>query len=105
MFLPHFISQPNDIIIMNNRRFHHRRVAIALITANNIAHIFTPLCSPQLNPIEEYSFYFKAKHIDMEVPLTRTVLKQNMIEIFNIEGVDFSGWFRHMRKFLEKASS
>ncbi|KAF7703891.1 hypothetical protein CDIK_0093 [Cucumispora dikerogammari] len=104
--VPHFVLHPIDILIMNNCRFHHRRDVIALLTANNIAHIFTSAYSPQLNSIEEYFSFFKARLAsEMDVTLTRTVLKQKTIEILNIEGVDFSGWFRHMRRFLIKAAS
>ncbi|KAF7687103.1 hypothetical protein CDIK_3060 [Cucumispora dikerogammari] len=48
---PHFENNPDDILIMNNCSFHHRRDVIAELESNNINHWFLPAYSPQLNPI------------------------------------------------------
>jgi len=48
---PHFVQNPNDILIMDNCKFHHRKDVIEILNLNNITHRFLPPNSPQLNSI------------------------------------------------------
>lgn len=100
----HFQAHPNDILIMDNCRFHHRRDVILLLQEMGIAYRFTPPYSPQLNPIEEYFSHFKA----LLSPLisTRTNSSELIIivkRVLDNENISFDGWFLNMRRFIEKA--
>ncbi|KAF7693640.1 hypothetical protein CDIK_2227 [Cucumispora dikerogammari] len=79
---PHFDSNPNDILAINNCSFHNIRDVIEELKLWDINHRFLPPYSPQLNPIEEYFSHFKAKFTAREQGFTNSnELKQR---IFNI---------------------
>jgi len=100
----HFQNNPNDILIMDNCRFHHRKDVIDLLTTNNILHRFLPPYSPQLNPIEEYFSTLKSDLASIH-PSTkdRNELKSRINAKLNNERRNFNGWFTHMRTYVEKA--
>lgn len=102
--LIHFLTHPNDILIMDNCKFHHRKDVLSVLHENNITFKFTPPYSPQLNPIEEYFSFFKSKMSAIMIcNLTRNELKDKIKMFFENEIVVFDGWFRNMRIFLDKA--
>jgi transposase len=47
----HFLSNPNDVLVMDNVPFHRRRDVLDLLLGLNISFQFLPPYSPQLNPI------------------------------------------------------
>ena len=55
----HFQNNRNDVLIMNNCSFHHRKNVIALLKMKKINHRFLSPYYPELNPIEEYFSHFK----------------------------------------------
>ncbi|KAF7700646.1 hypothetical protein CDIK_0916 [Cucumispora dikerogammari] len=80
----HFTEHPNDILIMNNCRFYHRRVVIRLLANRHIAYFFTTLYSPQLNPIEMYFSFLKAKlSAFINTSATKNSFKEKIIGILN----------------------
>lgn len=102
----HFINNPSDILIMDNCRFHYRRDVIELLQRKNISYLFLPPYSPQLNPIEEYFSYFKATLSLIEnTSNTRVELKERITNILSNSRISFSGWFVHMRRYIEIALS
>lgn len=102
----HFMNNPNDILIMDNCRFHHRKDVIELLERKRIGFMFLPPYSPQLNPIEEYFSFFKASLASMENSfVSRIELKQRIIDVITSSRISFNGWFAHMRKYLEIALS
>jgi transposase len=53
-----FLENRDDILIMDNCRFHHSRLVTEFLSANSINFKFLPIYSPQLNLIEEFFFSF-----------------------------------------------
>ncbi|KAF7689856.1 hypothetical protein CDIK_2818 [Cucumispora dikerogammari] len=92
--IPHFENNPDDILIMDNRSFHHRIDVIAELEFNNINHWFLPAYSSQLNPIEEYFSHFKAKLASNDQRfINRNELKTRINNILNTEDIVFLSWF------------
>jgi transposase len=91
---------------MDNCAFHHRRDVIGLLDFLTISHQFLPPYSPQLNPIEEYFSCSKSKFSSLRpAPSTSIQLREKIeMAIANVN-VEFGGWFRHMRVWLEKGLS
>ncbi|KAG0441634.1 hypothetical protein DMUE_0898 [Dictyocoela muelleri] len=104
--LLHFQNNRNDILVMDNCSFHHRRDVIALLENKNINIRFLPAYSPQLNPIEEYFGHFKSKLSSFRtLPANSEVLKKRATDILNNENINFAGWFFNMRKYIDSALS
>lgn len=100
----HFENNLQDILIMDNCRFHHKRDVIELLRVKNINHMFLPPYSPQLNPIEEYFSHFKSRLVSIHPqPSSRDELKIRILDILNKPTVTFNGWFVDMRRYIEKA--
>ena len=93
--LPHFNDHQNDVLVMDNCRFHHRADVRDLLEEHNIHYMYLPAYSPQLNPIEQYFSHLKAKYSDLK-PLSRNKEQvfQRVTSIINGEQIDFDGWFR-----------
>jgi len=104
--LSHFLGNPNDILVMDNCRFHHRADVKQLLDSYRIHYLYLPAYSPQLSPIEEYFSHLKAKYTDLK-PLSRS--KDQIISrvktLINDERISFEGWFRDMRRWLERGSA
>jgi transposase len=99
----HFERHPNDILIMDNCAFHHRGDVIALLISLRISYQFLPAYSPQLNPIEEYFSHLKARYCSLRpAPITQVELKTRISEIISINTIEFDGWYRHMKTWIEK---
>jgi len=105
-FIPHFKEHSNDVLIMNNCNFHHRSEVLALLNESNINYRFIPPYPPQLSAIEEYFSHFKSNLKSIQ-PMTnnRDIMKQKIITCLESENMDFSGWFRNVRKYVERAAS
>ena len=102
--LLHFQSYPNDVLVMDNCSFHHRRDVIEMLNCKNINHRFLPPYSPQLNPIEEYFSHFKAVLAGIHpLPRNKEELKVRICNTINSDRIDFCGWYNHMRKYIEYA--
>ena len=102
----HFAFNSNDVLVMDNCSFHHRKDVISYLNLNNINYRFLPPYSPQLNPIEEYFSHFKA-NLQSIHPMARNKdeLKSRMRNTLANETIDFHGWYEHMRTYIEKALS
>lgn len=100
----HFIKNPRDIVVMDNCRFHHRKDVLDLLTDRGIGHRFLPPYSPQLNPIEEYFSSLKSRISSfMTTMISRDDIVFMIEDLLLQEDSDFTGWFRHMRKYVDKA--
>lgn len=97
----HFRKKSNDVLIMDNCRFHHRSDVKQYLLDKGINFLYLPAYSPQLNPIEEYFSHIKAKYTSIR-PLSKTKsdVKKKISKIISEENILFDGWFRHMRKWL-----
>lgn len=103
---PHFAARPNDILVMDNCSFHHRLDVKQLLQEKNIITKYLPPYSPQLNPIEEYFSHFKARLAPIiQISTTRQALKSSIATILQTETIDFDGWYRNMRRYIEIAMS
>jgi hypothetical protein len=102
----HFVANPNDILVMDNCRFHHRRDVLFLFQEKRITYIFTPPYSPQLNPIEEYFIYFESK-ISRLITINMNVsnVEVEVNEFLRTDASDFNGRFRNMRRYVALALS
>lgn len=56
ILVPYFNLNQDNILILDNSRFHHRQDVLFCLNQNNISYKFLPSYSPQLNPIEEFFF-------------------------------------------------
>lgn len=100
----HFRLNVNDVLVMDNCSFHHRRDVIQLLTNKNINYRFLLAYSPQLNPIEEYFSHFKARLNSFpNLPSNRSELISRAGDILENETISFVGWFAHMRKYIDAA--
>jgi len=101
---PHFSANPNDVLVMDNCSFHHRKDVINFLNVNNVNYRFLPPYSPQLSPIEEYFSHFKAVLASIHPrPGNRDVLKDRIRRTLDNDQIDFSCWYNNMRKYVEKA--
>jgi len=104
VLIPHFRLNQNDLLIMDNCRFHHRRDVLDLFDENNINYRFLPPYSPQLNPIEEYFSHFKSVlNSTHPFPRSRNELKDRIEFILRTESISFDGWYGKMLEYVEKA--
>jgi len=102
----HFDSNPNDVLVMDNVAFHHRSDIIEMLNEFGISYMFLPPYSPQLNPIEEYFSYFKSKYSSLRPrPINKIQLQERIIGLIQNEMVEFDGWFKHMRTWIERGIS
>jgi len=101
-----FQNNRNDVLIMDNCSFHHRKDVIALLKMKKINHRFLSPYSPQLNPIEEYFSHFKAVlSLIRPVPKNKRDLMNRIKNILDNERMNFNGWFINMRIYVEKVLS
>lgn len=102
----HFIKNRNDVLIMDNCRFHHRLDVKHYLTTNNINFLYLPAYSPQLNPIEEYFSHLKAKYTSIR-PLSKT--KSDIISRVGTlvieDDISLIGYYKNMRKWLSRGSA
>jgi len=71
--------QEFKILLLDNGAFHH---AQSLIIPNNMAFIFLPPYSPELNPAEKMWRYFKDR-VSMIAYNTIEILQQQLSQITN----------------------
>jgi transposase len=88
---------------MDNSRFHHRSDVKQFLINNNINFLYLPAYSPQLNPIEEYFSHLKAKYTSLQPrSKNKNEIKTKINSLITNENIDFSGFFRNMRRWLER---
>jgi transposase len=103
--LVHFNNFRNDILVMDNCRFHHRHDVKEYLIENRINFLYLPAYSPQLNPIEEYFSHLKAKYTSISPrPRVKREIVETVTRLVEEENIDFGGWFRNMRRWLERNS-
>ncbi|KAF7693687.1 hypothetical protein CDIK_2179 [Cucumispora dikerogammari] len=79
----HFAAHPNNILINDSCRFHHRTEIIGLLTQRNISHMFTTPYSTQLKLIEDFVFLKPELSPLMSSSVTRNAVKEKTIIISN----------------------
>lgn len=104
--IPHFRSNPNHILIMDNARFHKSSVVLNLFRQNNIAYKFLVPYSPQLNPIEEFFSIIKSRYHELKTRNTNINILDALDNIMHTS-VDFinicNNLYKHMRFWIDKA--
>ncbi|KAM0688649.1 hypothetical protein COBT_000076, partial [Conglomerata obtusa] len=65
---------------------------------------YLPAYSPQLNPIEEFFSCLKSRYnADLFKPKNHNDIINKVYEILNCQQFDQTGYYRHMRLFIEEA--
>lgn len=83
VFLDYLCGQKPDefkVLILDNGAFHH---AASLVIPTNIAFVFLPPYSPELNPAEKMWRYFKDR-VSMTAYNTIETLQQQLSHITNL---------------------
>lgn len=95
----------NGYLIMDNASFHKSDSVRKIMTNNGVKNKYLSPYSPQLNPIEEFFSALKAEQARIRPrPKTKEQLEITIKQSFdNIESLDLSGFYSHMRKFIRLA--
>ena len=103
---PYFRANPRKILIMDNARIHKTADVERILRSNGIAFKFLTPYSPELNPIEEFFSMIKSRFYSLRQENSELTLENCVLQILSAEN-DFSiqcqGFFRNMRRWLEKA--
>ena len=96
----------NDVLIMDNCRFHHQQDVKQFLFESNIYFLYLPAYSSQLNPIEEYFSHSKAKYKSLKtLSKTKADITDNVTGLITKEEMNFGGWFRCMRRWVERGAA
>lgn len=97
-YVEHFLSRElkrDDIVIMDNIRFHHNQRIFAKLRDLGVRVEHLPAYSPDLNPLEECISKIKAI-LRKKRPTTRKKLETALKQAINeVTKSDIAGWFRH----------
>lgn len=97
-YVEHFLCRelnPNDIVIMDNVKFHHNEKILAIINSTGARVEHLPAYSPDLNPLEECISKIKAL-LRRKRPPTKRRLENALAKAMNeVTKSDIIGWFRH----------
>lgn len=89
----------NNVLIMDNVRFHHHALVKEWISRNNLSVLYLPPYSPFLNPIEE-TFSKVSNSIALSrSENTETLLESVEFAFRSITSENIRGWFRHSRAY------
>ena len=94
------VSSP--VLVMDNCPFHKSLAVADELSRNNISVVFLPPYSPQLNPIEEFFSMIKRNFYSCGTrPKNQTEIMSKVDETLQGLDLDFTGFYRHMRKALD----
>ena len=97
-YVQHFLCQhlrPDNIVLMDNVKFHHNRETIGMIESTGARVVYLPPYSPDFNPIEECISKIKAV-LKKERPDTQRKLGNSLRQAINkVSPTDILGWFEH----------
>ncbi|KAF7696435.1 hypothetical protein CDIK_1886 [Cucumispora dikerogammari] len=101
--IPFFIENPHKILIINNRRFHHKNNVKALLNQNRITYMYLPAYSLQLNPIKKFLSHLKSVYSDIRLrPVNRDDIIVTLNNLLNQKTISFGGWYRHIRVWVAR---
>ena len=104
--VPFFAVNRDNILILDNARFHHRQDVRLCLNQNNIPFKFLPAYSPQLNPIEEFFSSLKSRYNALRPrPRSRATVKLEICNVLNNLDYSFIPLFNRAKNFLEIALS
>lgn len=87
--------QPNQVVIWDNVRPHHRSTVKTLVESVGCSVIFLPAYSPDFNPIEE-AFSKVKSFLKTKAARTRDALQNTIAQaIRSVTKNDIFGWFNH----------
>jgi len=101
------ISQ-DQVLVMDNVRFHHGSLVSQWAATHNHRILYLPPYSPQLNPIEEFFHMHKLKVRRLNRPMTasRQVLKSRIVEsLHSFRNFNLERFYSHMREYVGLAAS
>lgn len=102
------LCYPEATIVMDNARFHHSQIITQWFSENDVKLQFLPTYSPELNPIENFFGALKARYgsISGQPRSAEDIIERvtKVISDMNAE-IDFTGFYRRMRVYLDKAFS
>ena len=97
-YVEHFLCRelkPNDIVLMDNVKFHHNQKILDMIRSTGAEVEHLPAYSPDFNPLEECISKIKAVLRKKRSP-TKRKLENALAKAMNdVTKSDISGWFRH----------
>jgi transposase len=97
----------NNVLIMDNVKFHHSSVVKNICNVNNITIKHMPPYSPQLNPIEEFFSSLKSRYSSI-IPKPKdgkSIINNINALIHDIQNQNNSGIYRNLRTWIEKGLS
>jgi len=100
--------QQNDILVMDNVRFHHSNIVKNWCEQKHLIIKYLPPYSPDLNPIENVFSTIKSRYSAMRpFPTTSAMIKDYVGKVISNMNADpeivFERYFEQMREYLTKA--
>ena len=93
LLVPHL--RPDDLVVLDNIKFHHSERAISAIEAAGASVLHLPAYSPDLNPIEECISKIKEVLRSLKARTKRKLSTALAKAMALVTADDIRGWFEH----------